>query len=302
MKKQFILYILFVASLLQACSTYYDEPDTETPGEREILSLTVTASDIVESNDPYTRSEEMGKSTIFKEDKDTVGLIVLDKVGNLLVDNVPYKYDGSNWNFVGGVDKQPYFDAAMSTYIVYYPYNKEVDGCKNVDDIKSKDVFKPMTIQTSEDDYRQADILVWTSEGKAIRHIIAPMQHIYDSFTFLINIKWTLDPIKEEIAYQPMQETLKNFKIVFIPSDQEKNSTILFDNDDATKNIMYRDKDGCYRYLLTSGEKGTIAWQYTYRNVTFRGVRDIDAGTSGRRYVNHETADMGKLPGPNMQI
>lgn len=191
----------------------------------------------------------------------------------------------------------------MWDYIVYYPYKKEVDGCKNIDDIKSKKVFEPQKNQTSEDKYQKADILVWTSEGEALRHIDATMKHVYDSFTFLINIKWTLDPIKEEIPYQPMQETLKNFKILYHFKEEEKDSTIiLFDNDDATKNILYRDTDGCYRYLLTSGEKGTITWQYTYRNTTFRGERDINAGTSGTRYLNHETADMGKLPGPNMQI
>lgn len=94
MKKQFILYILFIASLLQACSTYYDEPDSDTSDKSEILSLTVTASDIVESNDPATRAVEVGKSTTFQEGKDTEGLIVLDKAGNLLVGIVPYRYDG----------------------------------------------------------------------------------------------------------------------------------------------------------------------------------------------------------------
>lgn len=256
MKKQFIIYILFAACLFQACSTYYDEPDSETPGQREMLSLTLSVSDIVASNGHSSRFKEEGKSTIFLHG-DSVGLIVLDKDKNFLVDNAPFVFDGSNWNFVGDEDKRPFYDAAMYTYIVYFPYKPDVDGCKNIDDIKSKKVFAPQKDQTSEKQFHKADILVWTSAGEAIRHIIATMEHVYDSFTFRITIKWLLDPINEEIAYQPIQKTLKNFQIFFIPNE-EKDTTILFDNDDATKNLIYRDSDGSYRYLLNSGKSGTI--------------------------------------------
>lgn len=131
---------MFAACILPGCTTS-DEPDSVTRDEREMLSLTVRVSDIVESNGAASRSIEERDSTRFVQG-DTVGLIVLDKAENLLVDNVPYRFDGTNWNFVGDVDKQPYYDAAMWTYIVYYPYKNEVDGCKTVDDIKSKDAFK----------------------------------------------------------------------------------------------------------------------------------------------------------------
>lgn len=285
MKKQFIPYILFAACILSACSAAFDEPDSVTPGKREMLSLTVNASDIVDSDGLSSRASEVGKSTIF-EPGDTVGLIVLDKAENLLVDNVPYKLDddGYSWNFVGDEDKQPYYDAAMWTYIVYYPYKQEVDGCKNVADIKSKDVFKPLTTQNTEDNYRQADILMWTSDGEALRHIEADMEHVYNSFTFRIDIKWELVPTGEELVYQPMQETLKNFTIEFTPHGGEKiilfDNDIEIDNDDETRNLIYRDEDGSYRYLVTSEQGGKITWQYTYRNITFRGERDIKAGIS----------------------
>lgn len=304
MKKQFIPYLLFATCLFTACSTGYDEPDSVTPGEREMLSLSVSVSDIESSDGLSSRSSEVGKSTIFQKG-DTVGLIVLDKDNNLLVDNVPYKLD-DNWVFAGDSVKQPYYDAAMSTYIVYYPYKEEVNSCKTVDEIMSKDAFKPQENQNTEDNYRQADVLVWTSEGEALRHIEAKMKHVYDSFTFRINIKWELVPTGEELVYQPMQETLKNFTIEFTPDGGEKiilfDNDIEIDNDDETRNLIYHAEDGTYRYLLTSGQKGKITWQYTYRNITFRGERDINAGISGTRYVNHETADMGKLSGSFMEI
>lgn len=104
MKKQFILYILSVACLFSACSTDYFEPNSVTSGEREMLSLTVSASDLMDSDDRSSRSSEVGEFTQFATG-DTVGLIVLDKNKNLLVDNFPYKYDDSNWNFVGDEDK-----------------------------------------------------------------------------------------------------------------------------------------------------------------------------------------------------
>lgn len=104
MKKQYILYILSVACLFSACSTDYFEPDSVTSGEREMLSLTVSASDLMDSDGRSSRSSEVGEFTQFATG-DTVGLIVLDKNKNLLVDNIPYKYDDSNWNFVGDEDK-----------------------------------------------------------------------------------------------------------------------------------------------------------------------------------------------------
>lgn len=169
-----------------------------------------------------------------------------------------------------------------------------------------RDAFKPLTNQNTEDNYRQADILLWHSEGEVVRRIEAKMKHVYDSFTFHINIKWDLTPIDKELVYQPMQETLRNFKIEFTPDEGEK--IILFDNDheiddnDETQNLMYRAEDGTYRYLLTSGQGGKITWQYTYRHITFRGERIIPAKSLGKRYIHHEKADMGELPGPHMQI
>lgn len=147
--------------------------------------------------------------------------------------------------------------------------------------------------------------MVWTST--ADRSINAELKHVYDSFSFCINLKWTLVTIrKKELTYLPMQETLKNFKIEFTSDEGEKiilfDNALEIDNDDETQNRIYHAEDGYYRYLLTSGQGGKITWQYTYRNVTFLGEREITAGTSGTRYIHHETADMGELPGRNMQI
>lgn len=294
--------MLFAACILSACTSAFDEPDPMASGDSEMLSLEVSVSDIVESDGTSSRSTEEGAITTF-DGGDKVGLIVLDSEGNILVDNVPYIYDGDNWSFWSDNPdgKQlAYYDAAMSTYIVYYPYDKEVDNSKSVDDIKSKDAFAPQKDQTSEKQYDRADVLVWTSEGKALRHLPVELKHVYDSFSFRIDIKWTLEPINGEVEYEPMKETLKNFKIEFTNNNDEK--TLLFDNDDDSQNLTYCNEDGYYRYLLTSGEGGKITWQYTYRQITFRGERTIPAESSGKRFIHHEIAYMGKLPGPNMEV
>lgn len=125
---------------------------------------------------------------------------------------------------------------------------------------------------------------------------------MYDLFTFHIKIKWKLVPIDEEIVYVPIQETLKVFKIEFIPDEGEK--ITLFDNDTTktTRNLIYRAEDGTYRYLLSAGQDGRIKWRYTYRNETFLGEQEVHAETKGKRYIHHETINMGNLPGPNMQV
>lgn len=129
MTKQIIPYILVAACIFSACSAeYYNEPDpVTTEGESEMLSLTVSASDIVVSDDPSSRSSEVRGITNFAIG-DCVGLIVLDKYENHLVDNVPYKFDGKNWDFdsvAAGEKMRPYYDATMATCIVYYPYKKK---------------------------------------------------------------------------------------------------------------------------------------------------------------------------------
>lgn len=311
MSKYIIPYILSAACFLSACSDgYYNEPDpVANVGDSEMLSLTVSASDLVVADGLFSRSTEEGGVTTF-EPNDSVGLIVLDKGNNLLVANVPYKYDGKNWNFdveKAGEEKRPYYDGTMFTYIVYYPYTETADNCRSLDDIKGLDIFKYQQDQSTDGTYRQIDLMAWSATGEAYRSIKAEMKHVHDSFTLNTKIKWTLLPLcKEEegeeeygvLEYQPLRETLKNFSIVYEINGKEK---IVLLNDEI--DLTYHDKDGSYRYLLPRDkQEGTINWEYTYRNVKFRGRQDIDTEPANKRYLINESADMGELPGGNMQI
>lgn len=301
MTKYFIPFILSAACILSACSTINNEPEgVTTPGEGDKLSLSVSASDIVVSNGLSSRSSDEGNITTFDVD-DLVGVIVLDKDENLLVENVPYRYDGFNWSFAGDEDKQPYYDAAMSTYIVYYPYTETAGTCKSIESIARLPIFTYQTDQSTDGTYWQTDLMAWSSQGKALRSINAEMKHLHDSFTLNIKIKWTLVPLGEDkvLEYQALRETLKDFEIVYKIDDEDEEIVLLNDKIDQT----YHDKDGSYRYLLPYQQKGSISWQYTYRNLTFRGnLENIPDVASGKRYKYYETVAMGDLPGGNMQI
>lgn len=307
MRKQIIPYILSAACLLSACSAdYFSEPDQVTsPADSNMLSLTVSASDGLSS-----RSTEEGGVTTFNTG-DCVGLIVLDSEGHFFANNIPYIYDSDSeaWKFhVDNTEgKQPvYYDAEMSTYIVYYPYTETADNCKSLDAIVGLPIFEYQTNQSSEETYRKADVLVW-EDSVNLRSIDATMWHAHDSFSLNTKIKWTLVPLgkkneegeKEDavLEYLPLRETLKDFSIVY-KIEGEDEIVLLNDKIDRT----YHDNDSSYRYLLPPKQKGTIEWQYTYRNITFRGTQNIDATPTGKRYLNNEFADMGDLPGGNMQI
>lgn len=132
MIKQIIPYSLLAVCLLSACQTDDYEPTAGTSGESEMISLTVSTNDFAVTSETSTRAADNGKTTTF-ENGDRVGLIVLDEHDNIIADNMPYKFDGSNWTFDtgNGEGKQPaFYDPSMSSYIVYYPYNASVDGTK----------------------------------------------------------------------------------------------------------------------------------------------------------------------------
>lgn len=102
MRKHIISYILSAACALSACSTDFFEPDapTQFPGDDEILSLTVSASQPV-AHDGISSRAKNDDDVLYTEFEagDSIGVIVMDAAGNILVDNVPFRYDGTNWIF-----------------------------------------------------------------------------------------------------------------------------------------------------------------------------------------------------------
>ena len=91
--------LLLFLPALAACS---NEEDGSMPATRpqpgDALELTVSASDFITYGSPDTRATDNGLKTTF-ENGDRIGITCLDANGNILANNVPYKYDNGTWTF-----------------------------------------------------------------------------------------------------------------------------------------------------------------------------------------------------------
>lgn len=276
--KQIIPYILWAVCLLSACQTDDYEPTAGTTGESKMLSLTVSANDFAVTGGASTRAADNGKTTTF-ENGDRVGLIVLDESGNLVADNLPYKFNGSNWNFDtgNGEGKQPaFYDPSLNTYIVYYPYDAAANQTTSVDALKALNVFAPQEDQSTENAYRQSDLMVWSSSGKPMKQITAALAHVRNSFSLDAKVQWTL-ATGDMVSYTP--PTLED--------------VIIYDKE-GTQLSPYRAEDGSYRYILPNSYEGKVRWCYTYEEKTFGGECTVSSQATGTRYAQVETVNAGE--------
>lgn len=276
--KQIIPYTLLAVCLLSACQTDDYEPTAGTSGESGTLSLTVSANDFAVTGGASTRAADNGKTTTF-ENGDRVGLIVLDESGNLVADNLPYKFDGSNWNFDtgNGEGKQPvFYDPSLNTYIVYYPYDAAANQTTSVDALKALNVFAHQENQSTENAYRQSDLMVWSSSGKPMKQITAALAHVRNSFSLDVTVQWTL-ATGDAVSYTP-------------PALED---VIIYDKE-GKQLSPYRAEDGSYRYILPDDYEGTLRWHYTYEENTYGGECTVVAPTAGTRYAQVETANVGE--------
>ena len=278
MMKQIIPYILWAVCLLSACQTDDYEPTAGTTGESKMLSLTVSANDFAVTGGASTRAADNGKTTTF-ENGDRVGLIVLDESGNLVADNLPYKFNGSNWNFDtgNGEGKQPaFYDPSLNTYIVYYPYDAAANQTTSVDALKALNVFAPQEDQSTENAYRQSDLMVWSSSGKPMKQITAALAHVRNSFSLDAKVQWTL-ATGDMVSYTP--PTLED--------------VIIYDKE-GTQLSPYRAEDGSYRYILPNSYEGKVRWCYTYEEKTFGGECTVSSQATGTRYAQVKTINAGE--------
>lgn len=288
MTKQIITYILFAACLLSACrSDYYDlEPVTDS--SNEALSLTVSASDVVVYDGITSRADDKGGATVFQTD-DRIGLTITDKDGRLLADNVPYKFNGTDWIFDDeNTDgkQRVYYDATMSTYIVYFPYHSSVTGVIDESYLKGLPAFARRENQSEEIDYRFSDPMLWTYTGEALKHINVELKHIRNSISLDLKVKWALPlPKDPTLEYHPVKAALEDFKIRY-----EDGNAILNVNDSI--DYTYHAEDTSYRYILPDGYSGKVTWRYTYRGESFGGESRVLPRVVGVRYVQDTSADI----------
>ena len=152
MKRLVILHTLLGVSLFTACQQER-LGETETAADAAELKLTVLAGNFLPADNASTRAIDNGSVTVF-ENGDRVGLIILGSNGVPVVDNRPYTFDGAGWTATGSA---LYYNEAMESCIVYYPYDERADGVTGVEELK--DLFQPAEDQSSEEEYRKSDLL-----------------------------------------------------------------------------------------------------------------------------------------------
>ena len=283
MKKQFIYSILSL-SFLAACSSIEDETilSNQQVGEYEkVLQIEVSANDFIVDEKTETRASDKGRETIFEEG-DKVGIIILENNNPIAKNNLPYVYNGSEWNFdqetveSEGTGKELYYTNAASSnlsYIVYYPYSAAADVAKSVNDLKSSLTWQQD--QSSEAAYRKADLMVWSKTGTPVSKLDVNLSHAYSSFSITIDKKCELD--NAEATEFSLETEVSGMTII------AGNKTI----------HPFHTEDGSYRCILEDGYSGNVRWKYVENDKSYGGSKVV-GGIANTRYSRIETIRYGK--------
>lgn len=309
MNKFISLSLLLTLLIFASCrKDEYYEPQQ---GQGEAISLSVSDAGFTNSDGSLSRSQDTSDGLTKFEKNDTVGLIILDANDRLLADNLPYKYNGTKWDFctenTEGKERA-FFDKEMTKYIVYYPYTKEADGKKTEDELLGLDDLAWVENQSTEDAYRRSDVLIWTDEGSPLKEIKAEMHHARNSLSLDLKVRYKLT-LKDQagnpvvIDYHPKRfegnAFLPNFEdfTLYMGSKNILDSTYNPQNKSSLANL--HEVDGSYRYILREGCDSTFSWRYYYRGKTYGGKLDAKPTDKGIRYKVDEFIDMGVLYGTN---
>ncbi|MDE6267288.1 MAG: fimbrillin family protein [Muribaculaceae bacterium] len=272
MNRLILPYIFILSCILCACQDIDDIPTQAGKVDADIISLNVTVADNITSGNPASRTINHGKSTFF-EPGDSVGVIVLDKDGNFIVNNALFFLnDNYKWTFQG--ENVPLYDSEMQTYIVYFPYHESVTAkeCKSAEEILSLPAFNHHEDQTSKAAYRNSDVMAWESSDGPFKDIKAELRHLRNCVSLDITVQW---------------ELLTGEKITF----KNPNEAAIRDNEGKLLKT-YQAEDGTFRYILPDGYEGDIAYFYNYRESMFKGLFNVQSSETGILYSRFETVDM----------
>lgn len=246
------------------------------PGEA--LQISVSAGDFSVAGAPDTRATDNGAVTTF-ENGDRVGVIILDANNSILANNIPYKYNGSQWTFDnnnGEGKSQCYYDYKAKTYIVYYPYSASANGVTSESDLKK--MFVPKENQQSEDDYRSSDLLVWISTSSVpLKTLNAALTHAYASVSLSPEVKYTLDD--------------GNKTVLSCVSSRVSDVCVTVGNGVS---FPFQAEDGSFRCILPAGTSGSVRWFYTFDGKRYGSSHELGSGaTANTRYAQETIVDNG---------
>ena len=272
--------------LLAACSPEDDalpggDGDNTAPAA---LRIEVSASDFTTA---ATRATDNGAVTTF-ESGDRIGIIVLDGSGNVLSDNIPYKYNGSAWSFdnANGEGKTAlYYDNKATAYVAYFPYSPEADGITGADiPAALKAQFPPRYDQRTEDAYRASDLLVWSNGTGSVplKTLEIEFTHAYSSLSLSPSIKCKIDG--KETSYTTSSVDDVSFTIGTEPL------------------LPYRADDGSYR-IIVSPQTTDARWFCSYKAKTYGGTMPETALAANIRHTLAPTLkDIGAYTFANAQV
>lgn len=272
--------------LLAACSPEDDalpggDGDNTAPAA---LRIEVSASDFTTAT---TRATDNGAVTTF-ESGDRIGIIVLDGSGNVLSDNIPYKYNGSAWSFdnANGEGKTAvYYDNKAATYFAYFPYSPEADGIADADILAAlKAKFPPRYDQRTKEAYRASDLLVWSSitSSTPLKQLEIEFTHAYSSLSLSPSVTCKIDGAETS----------------YIPSSVADVSFII-----GTEPLLpYRADDGSYR-IIVSPQTTSARWLYAYSGTMHSGTMSETTLAANNRYtLAPALKDIGAYTFANAQV
>ena len=275
---------IFLSLLLLAACSPEDDALPDGDGDNTALRIEVSASDFTTA---ATRATDNGAVTTF-ESGDRIGIIVLDGSGNVLSDNIPYKYNGSAWSFdnANGEGKTAlYYDNKATAYVAYFPYSPEADGITGADiPAALKAQFPPRYDQRTEDAYRASDLLVWSNGTGSVplKTLEIEFTHAYSSLSLSPSIKCKIDG--KETSYTTSSVDDVSFTIGTEPL------------------LPYRADDGSYR-IIVSPQTTDARWFCSYKAKTYGGTMPETALAANNRHTLAPTLkDIGAYTFANAQV
>lgn len=127
---------------------------------KRAMVVKVTENGFSAVSDTDSRVIDADYATVF-EDKDQIGLFIIENETGKLLQNMTLTKNGANWE--GTVY---YYDNA--DYIAYYPYDAELKEVASVEDIEKHFNGKYTDNQSTEENYRNCDLMTAVVEAESL--------------------------------------------------------------------------------------------------------------------------------------
>lgn len=155
MKKRTYITLFLLTALLSGCTKDEEIVGVQPP----LLAVTVTAADFSSDEGTATRATDIGYATTFAAG-DRIGIFAIADDDVILDNNIPYAYDGTQWNPVDADNTIHHYNYAGVTYYAYYPYSADMDNAASEQAIIDK--FTPKQDQSEKADYTASDLMTGT--------------------------------------------------------------------------------------------------------------------------------------------